>query len=194
MADPQDRRSDVWLSLAVAVAIVTAAVVILISMGRDPFYRDGFKLWYGNAWGAENSQQLSDPYTFTHITHGVLLYALLSLLLPRRPLLPRVLIALAAESAWEVLENTDAVIDRYRTATMALGYYGDSVINSVGDIGACVIGFSLAARLPARATAALVVLLELALTVWIRDSLLLNVVMLVHPIEAVRVWQLGAAG
>jgi hypothetical protein len=191
MGTNDDRR---WTSIMASIAIVATAAVLLLSMGRDPIYRSGFRLWYGNAWGPENSQQLSDPYTFTHVTHGVLFYALLHLLLRGRPLRVRALTALAAESAWEVLENTDAVIDRYRTATMALGYYGDSVINSLGDIGACMIGFALAAALPARATASLVVLLELALTVTIRDSLLLNIVMLVHPIEAVRVWQLGAGG
>ena len=99
--------------------------------------------------------------------------------------------AVALESGWEILENTDMVIQRYRTATMALGYYGDSVVNSVGDILACALGFMLASRLPARLTVALTIALEVILTVWIRDGLLLNVIMLVHPIEAVKIWQMG---
>jgi hypothetical protein len=181
-----------WVYGAVAAAVITLAAVILLAMGRTPWCRCGsIKLWTGDAWGPENSQQFTDPYTFTHLTHGVLLYFLLQLVARTRPLGTRGVLAVAAESGWEILENTDMVINRYRAATMALGYYGDSVINSVGDILACVVGFLIAARLPARVTVVLVVLLELALTLWIRDSLLLNVVMLVYPVEAVRTWQLG---
>src|SRR5262245_56769717 len=107
-------------------------------MGRPLVCRcDVVRLWTSDAWGPENSQQLSDPYTFTHVTHGVLLYALPRLLAPRLSLPVRALLAIALESGWEVFENTDAVIERYRTATLALGYYGDSVLNSAGDIVAC---------------------------------------------------------
>jgi len=177
---------------AVGGGIMAVAATILLAMGRTPWCTCGtIKLWSGDAWGAENSQQFTDPYSFTHITHGVLIYALLTYVARRRSVAARAVLAVAVESAWEVLENTDLVINRYRAATMALGYYGDSVINSMGDISACLVGVALAAWLPRRMTVALVVLLELTLTVWIRDSLLLNVVMLVHPIEAVRAWQLG---
>lgn len=174
------------------MAIIGVAALILLAMGRTPWYRSGsIKLWTGDAWGPENSQQFTDPYTFTHLTHGALLYLLLHLVARTRPLRARAVLAVALESAWEVLENTDMVINRYRAATMALGYYGDSVLNSVGDILACTVGFALAAGLPARVTVALLIGLEVALMVWIRDSLLLNIVMLIHPIEAVRTWQLG---
>jgi Protein of unknown function (DUF2585) len=186
---------SLWACIALGVGIVAVAVLALVAMGRVPYYQFGpITLWYGDAWGAESSQQFTDPYTFTHITHGVLLYALLQLVAPHLPLRTRGVLAVAAESAWEVLENTDLVINRYRAATMALGYYGDSVLNSVGDILACAVGFGLASRLPTRAAVILVVVLELTLTVWIHDSLLLNVVMLVHPIEAVKTWQLRGAG
>jgi hypothetical protein len=177
-------------SVTVAAAIMALAATILVALGRTPFCRcDSIKLWTSDAWGPENSQQLADPYTFTHVTHGVLLYWLLAAAAPRVTLARRAVLMIAAESAWEVLENTDAVIDRYRAATMAVGYYGDSVLNSMGDILVCALGFALAARLPVRATIALVLTLELALTLTIRDSLLLNVLMLVHPIGAVRAWQ-----
>ncbi len=108
--------------------------------------------------------------------------------------LTRAAVALTLESGWEVVENTDWVIDRYRAATMALGYYGDSVLNSTGDILACASGFALAARLPARVTVVLVVLLEVGLALWIRDSLLLQMVMLLWPTPAIKTWQLGTAG
>ena len=174
------------------VAIICIAALILLAMGRTPWCRcDSIKLWTADAWGPENSQQFTDPYTFTHITHGVILYLLLWVAAREQPRGARAILAVALESAWEVLENTDMVINRYRAATMALGYYGDSVLNSMGDILACALGFTLAARLPKRVTVGMVVALELVLTVWIRDSLLLNIVMLVYPIEAVRTWQVG---
>jgi len=186
------RPPSAWAYLVVAAAIIAVAASILLAMGRTPWCRCGsIKLWTGDAWGSENSQQFTDPYTFTHITHGVLLYLLLRLVAGAQLLRTRAVSAVALESAWEVFENTDMVINRYRAATMALGYYGDSVLNSVGDILACTVGFALAARLPTRATVALVLGLELVLTVTIRDSLLLNIVMLVHPLDAVRAWQLG---
>ena len=168
------------------------AAAVLLAMGRTPWCKCGtIKLWTGDAWGPENSQQLTDPYSFTHITHGVLLYFFLRLVAGKLSLQARGVLAIAAESGWEVLENTDMVIRRYRAATMALGYFGDSVFNSMGDILACAVGFLLASRLPTRVTVIMTIALELALTIWIRDSLLLNVVMLVHPIAAVRRWQLG---
>jgi hypothetical protein len=186
------QRVSPWAYGAGAVAIIAVAAALLLAMGRNVWCTCGsFALWHGDAWGPENSQHLADPYTFTHVTHGVLLYLLLRLVSPGLPAGARFLLCVAAESAWEVLENTDWVIDRYRVATMALGYYGDSVLNSVGDILACAGGFGLASVLPTRVTVAGVVLLEVALLLWIRDSLLLNVVMLLHPIAAVKRWQLG---
>lgn len=188
------RRLPLWACLALSLTILALAALALLAMGRAPYYLSGpITLWYGDAWGPQNSQQFSDPYTFTHITHGILLYGLLQLFAERLPVRARGVLAVLAESSWEVIENTDTVINRYRAATMALGYYGDTVLNSVGDILACALGFVLASRLPTRVTLAVVIALELILTVWIRDSLLLNVVMLIFPIDAVKTWQLGGA-
>jgi hypothetical protein len=181
----------VWACVGAAAATIVGAASVLLWMGRVPVSTTGaVRLWSGDAWGPENSQQLFDPYSFTHVTHGVLIYGLLFLLARRVPLRSRGVLAVALEALWEVGENTNAVIDRYREVTMALGYYGDSVLNSVGDILACVIGFTLAARLSVRTTVCFVLGLEVVLALWIRDSLLLNVVMLIYPIEAVRTWQL----
>lgn len=186
--------SPAWLT-GIGVAIVAVAAAALLALGRTPWCRcDRVALWSSDAWGPENSQQLADPYTFTHIGHGILFYALLRWLAPRLSIGMRCLLAVGIESAWEVIENTDAVIEHYRAATMALGYYGDSVINSVGDIAACAVGFGIAARLPARLTGAIFVAMEIALALWIRDGLLINIVMLIHPIEAVKTWQAGVAG
>jgi hypothetical protein len=147
--------------------------------------------WVGDASGPENSQHLADPYSFTHVTHGVLLYGVLHLVAPGAAVATRAVLAVALESGWEVLENSGPIIDRYRAATIALGYYGDSVVNSIGDILACLAGFMLASRLPVWATVFATIGLEAALLLWIRDSLLLNLVMLVYPLEAVKRWQLG---
>jgi uncharacterized protein DUF2585 len=186
------RHVPQWAYVAIAMAIIALAATILLAMGRTPWCTCGtVKLWTSDAWGPENSQQFTDPYSFTHITHGVLLYFLVRLVARNWPFGARGVLVVALESAWEILENSNMVIDRYRAETMAVGYYGDSVLNSVGDILSCTVGFGLAARLPARVVVAMVIMLELALTVLIRDSLLLNIVMLVHPIQAVRTWQLG---
>jgi hypothetical protein len=180
-----------WLGdLGAGAAIVAIAVITLLAMGRTPTYRHGpLRLWSGDVHSDQNSQQLLDPYTLTHVTHGVAFYALLHLVARRWPMGARGVAAVAIESAWEVLENTDAVIDRYRAATIARGYYGDSVVNAVMDILATVIGFALAAGLPLRATVAVTAFLEAALVLWIRDSLLLNVLMLVWPVDAIKAWQ-----
>jgi hypothetical protein len=177
--------------LAIA-GIAAGAAVTLRSMGRTVFCTCGrVSLWTSDTWGPENSQQLFDPYTFTHVTHGILLYLLVRFAVRRSSPASQTVLVVAIEAAWEILENTNAVIDRYRAATMALGYYGDSVVNSVGDILACILGAALAARLSPRASLALALVLEIVLTVWIRDSLVLNVLMLIYPLEGVRQWQLG---
>jgi hypothetical protein len=148
-------------------------------------------LWSGNVESEHNSQYLFDPYTFSHITHGVLLYGLLWLVAPRLPARVRILIGIALEAVWEMVENTDMVINRYRAATISLHYYGDSIVNSMGDILACVAGMVLAYLLPARLSVVFVVLLEVMLALWIHDNLALNILMLIHPIQVVRAWQTG---
>jgi hypothetical protein len=148
-------------------------------------------LWTSEAWGSRTSQTLFDPYSFTHILHGLLFCGLLALLIRGMETKWRLLMAIAIESTWELIENTNAVIDRYREATAALGYHGDTVVNSLGDIVCCGIGFVIASRLGWRRSIMLFAAAELVLLIWIRDSLLLEILMLVHPIEVIKVWQMG---
>jgi hypothetical protein len=145
--------------------------------------------WSGDVHSSHSSQHLFDAYSFTHILHGVLLYWLLAWTLPRLPLAWRLWIALSLESLWEILENSPFVIERYRSGTASLGYEGDTIANSLGDILSCVLGFLLASRLGWRASVLLIVVTELVLLVWIKDNLILNVVMLIHPFDAIKAWQ-----
>jgi hypothetical protein len=150
-----------------------------------------FALWVGDAWSPETSQQLFDPYTFTHILHGLIFCGLLAYLLPRVNWSWRFCLAVACEALWELIENTDFVIARYREATAALGYAGDTVVNSLGDIAACAAGFLLARRLGPLRSALLFAATELLLLVWIRDSLILNIILLLYPSPKLRAWQAG---
>jgi len=176
----------------IAVAMAFAAAAVLLWMGRPLICTCGeVKLWVGEVHGPDNSQHLADWYTPSHIIHGFLFYFLGWLFLRRNPPGDRLLAAITIEAAWELLENTNWVIDRYREATMALGYTGDSVINSLADILWMIVGFGIARRLPVWATVAIAVAFEL-LTLWtIRDNLTLNVLMLVAPVEAISTWQGG---
>ena len=181
-----------WLCAAAAAVMLGAAAAAEFVMGRKLWGISGEPgIWSGNIRSSHNSQFMTDPYTFSHLTHGVLLYGLLWLAAKRLPPRARFVLAMALECAWEIFENTDMVIQRYRAETISLNYYGDSVMNSMCDILAAAAGFILAALLPARLTLIAVIALEIALALWIRDSLLLNVLMLVRPIQAVRTWQLA---
>jgi hypothetical protein len=176
-----------------AVLILIVAAAILLAMGRNPICTCGtVDLWVGARDSASTSQMLADWYSFSHIVHGLLFYAALWLIARRRPVESRFLAALLIEAAWEVIENTPLVIDRYREATAALGYSGDSVINSLSDIAMMALGFLAARRLPLWASVALLLVLELIPLLVIRDNLTLNVWMLLAPTDAVRAWQAGA--
>ncbi len=149
-------------------------------------------LWSGNVHSSHNSQHLADPYSFSHLEHGILFYGLFTWLWPRMSVGWRFVLTLAVEAGWEIAENTNAVIDRYRAATISLDYFGDSIGNSIGDVLSCVIGFYLARRIGFWPSLAIVVVTEIVMLFWIRDNLLLNIVMLLHPFDAVKQWQGGA--
>lgn len=184
------RRDARWL--LVAAALVAGQAIALRAMGQPWICDCGVvKLW-GAAGTSDNSQHLADWYTLSHVIHGFVFYGALWLALPRRiGFAQRLAIAAAVEIGWELLENTDFVINRYREATISLDYFGDSVVNSVSDTLWMAVGFVLAARLPVRATLALAIALELVAAVAIRDNLTLNVLMLIAPSEAIRAWQSG---
>lgn len=181
-----------WLGLPV-LALAMAAV--LLAMGRVPICACGtVKLWHGAVNSAENSQHLADWYAPSHVVHGLLFYGLFRWAAPRAPLGARALMAAALEAAWEVAENTPAVINRYREATAALGYTGDSVVNSLADLGFMLLGFLLAARLPWWGTVLFGLGLELLALAVIRDNLTLNVLMLLWPVGVIRDWQAALPG
>lgn len=181
------------LAVAGAVAAVAAAVAgFELWMGRSVFGPDGKPgLWEGDIWNDECSQRFADAYSFSHIGHGLIFYGLLWLVARRVPVRLRYLAALVVEAGWEMLENSPIIINRYREATAALGYVGDSVFNSLSDLAMMSVGFLLAWRLPVRYAVALLIVMEIGCAIRVRDNLTLNVIMLVHPIEAIREWQIA---
>lgn len=183
----QAKKLIPWLIGLLALPI---AALALRGQGRLWRCACGYVLlWSGDAWGPGNSQHVLDPYSFTHLLHGLVFCGLLAWLIPQVPLRWRLCLAVWAEAFWEVLENSDFVIRRYRETTAALGYEGDTIINSLGDIVVCGLGFALAARLGLRRSVLVFVVTEIVLLFWIRDSLVLNMVMLLYPTEAIRAWQ-----
>jgi hypothetical protein len=179
-----------WAVLALVLGVTA---LVLHSMGRPWWCKAGDLVpWSININSRHNSQHVADPYTVTHAMHGLILYGALWLTLGgvAAPA-TRAALALGVETAWEIIENTSWVIERYRAATISLDYYGDSVTNSIGDVLAFVLGYAAAATIPLWAAIASVLAAEVVLVLTIRDSLLLNVIMLIHPIEAVKTWQQG---
>ncbi len=184
------RMTQSRLPYLVTAAIVAVAAFYLLSIGRAPICTCGYvKLWHGDIISAQNSQHLLDWYSPSHLLHGPIFYGALWLVAWRLPFGWRLAIATVVESAWEITENSDAIINRYRETTVALDYFGNSVINSVSDIAMMMLGFWLASRLPVWASVAMVIFFE-ALTIWlIRDGLALNVIMLTWPQDAILLWQ-----
>jgi hypothetical protein len=186
----EQKKTSLCYVLATLLPMAVLAAV-LWGMGRIGWCEQGFGLWTSNPAGPCTSQHLADPYTFTHFEHGLLFFGLAALCSRWLTLYWRYAVAVMLEVGWEMLENTPWVIERYRQQTAALGYTGDSILNSCGDLLACCLGFVVAARLPMRSTIALFIVMELALLATIRDNLTLNVLMLLLPLPALQDWQLG---
>lgn len=184
-------RSLLPVFLASFVAILFGGIALYI-MGRLPLGPDWrFGFWSGETASQFNSQRLLDAYSFTHLIHGIGFYFLLHLFARRVPIRYRLIIAIVVEVAWEILENTDMVINRYRAETLSLNYYGDSVLNAMSDMFVAAFGFIMAWKWPIWASVLTVLVIEIVLALLIRDNLFLNILLLVYPIEAVKNWQLG---
>ena len=178
-----------WVALAFVAAGMAAG---LVGLGRNLICQCGYvKLWHGQVISSENSQHILDWYSPSHVLHGLIFYMALHFLLPRLNIGWRLLLAAAIEAAWEIIENTSWIIDKYREDTIALDYYGDSVLNSVSDMTMMVAGFIIASRAPVWVSVCLFVAAELFVGLIVRDGLLLNIIMLLYPLDWVRQWQAG---
>jgi len=179
-----------WIALAfVAIVVLTGGTELW--MGRSMLGPDArLGLWESDIWSSECSQRLADPYSFSHIAHGMLFYGVLWLVARKLPVRQRFLVAVLLEAGWEILENSPIIINRYRQVTIALGYDGDSVLNSLADVVMMSLGFLLALRLRPWVTLAVLIGMEVGCLLWVRDNLTLNIIMLVHPVEAIKQWQM----
>jgi hypothetical protein len=186
-----DLKQHRWI-IGTFLAVIVLTGGIELWMGRSPLGPDGkFGLWAGDIWSSENSQRVADPYSFSHFVHGILFYGFLWLVARKLPVRRRLLIALALEAGWELLENSPLIINRYREATIALGYVGDSVLNSLSDVLMMALGFWYAFRVRPRFSVAVIIVMEAGCALWVRDNLTLNIIMLVHPVEAIKSWQMA---
>jgi hypothetical protein len=188
----------IWDANAVRWVLAALLAVLVITgslegwMGRSALGPDGrFGLWEADIWSSENSQRVADPYSFSHIGHGLLFYAGLWLVARKLPRRHRFVIALLLEAGWEILENSPLIINRYRAVTIALGYDGDSILNSLSDLLMMSAGFLFAARMRPWMSVVLLVVMEVGCALWVRDNLTLNIIMLIHPVEAIKAWQMS---
>ncbi|MBP9664322.1 MAG: DUF2585 family protein [Pyrinomonadaceae bacterium] len=174
------------------VAIIAVSAIILSLQGRVWWCQAGDLVpWSWDIWTTHNSQHLIDPYAFTHVLHGVLEFWLLGLIFGRVPVAWRFVMAVMIEATWEIAENSSYIIERYRTVTLSLDYFGDSIINSLADIVCCAAGFGLAKRLGFLRSLIFFIATEVILILWIRDSLVINIIMLIYPIEGLKAWQMS---
>jgi Protein of unknown function (DUF2585) len=187
-----DAKTDPLLTRQTLAAIAVLSLIfggLLYWAGRPAWCKYGFGLW-APAWNSCTSQHLFDPYALTHISHGIVFFWLLWPLAGKLNLRTRFVAAFALEIGWELLENSHWVIERYRQDTAAFDYSGDSILNAYGDLLTMAGGFAITARVPWKASVALFIALEILALLLARDNLILNIIMLVFPLEAIKQWQL----